>query len=93
MATISISFIDESNAVSRGYDGEFYQTGAWVMECDGQWMSDLGVATETARTAGLAASVADAKYYAECYANQGEDWTWEPDSAYDPPRDFTAILS
>jgi hypothetical protein len=90
MTTISISYIDDSNAASRGYPAE---TVGWVMEADGQWQADLPRATRIAATDGWPASVVEAKYDAECMSSSGMDWAWGPDSAYDPPRDFTATLS
>lgn len=90
MTTISISYIDSSNAESRGYAADF--TG-WVLEEDGQWTADLPRASKVAETDGWPASAIEAKYDAECLSSSGMDWSWEPDSAYDPPRDFTAILT
>lgn len=93
MTTVSISWIDDSNAASRGYDDPRYSEGAWVLEEDGSFVADLPRATKDAATDGWPASAAQAKYEAKCFATQGEDWTWEPDSAYSPPRDFTASRS
>ncbi len=87
--TISVSYIDGSTAESRGYDADFV---GWVMEEDGEWVADLPRATKVAES-DWPASVVEAKYDAECLSSSGADWSWEPDSTYDPPRDFTATLS
>lgn len=85
--TISISWISDSDAPTRGYDNaEEIGEGRWVVERNGEFVAYLGEAGED-KTAG------EAKYEAECLLTQGEDWTWEADSSYSPARDFTATRS